>query len=314
MASVSTQPAATAALYPSIETQSNASATPGPTRSSQSAPRAVGPAAIPGADFQVPTWLQEHMRLWKISPTPVRAHAWVLEAFDHFNSKTALPEHFHGIRPQLHRAWLRENKKNAKPTAIKKRKSDGTPNQPASKKMKGSTTVKSENQDVAMPPPKPLGNLKGKYAIETFYRCCDDESQRDHDEFCSIVLSPGDGGTLRGYLTLGRMKYTTLMLFDKFPTHASTGKVPFRWRGKRVSNNFKMWRGDKNYGWAKFLGDGKIEVHFDKLKLELVAQKGRGLGEKRKHSAASFWDDWHDLDEEGLDLLDTDRWAIPEWW
>ncbi|KAG5820068.1 hypothetical protein H9Q74_001264 [Fusarium xylarioides] len=313
MASISAQPTATAALYSSIETQSNASATPGPSRTPQSAPTSVAPAAALGADFQVPNWLQEHMRLWKIPSTPVRAHTWVLEAFDHFNSKRALPEHFHGVRPQLYRAWLRENERKAKTTTTKKRKSDETPNRPTSKKTKGSTTVKSENQDVAMPPPKPLGNLKGKYAIETFYPCCDDESQRNHGEFCSIVLSPGDGGTLRGYLTLGRMGYTALFLFDKCPTDASTRKVPFRWRGKRMSNNFNIFRGDKNYGWAKFLGDGKIEISFDKLKFDLVAQKGRGIGERGKHNAAAFWDDWHELDEESLDLLDTDRWVSPDW-
>ncbi|KAF5609284.1 uncharacterized protein FSUBG_4077 [Fusarium subglutinans] len=307
MASATARPTAAAALYPSIETQSNASVTPVSSRASQPAPSSVAAAAIPGADFQVPKWLQEHMKLWKIPSTPVRAHAWVLEAFDHFNSKRALPEHFHGIRPQLHRAWLRENKEKAKAPITKKRKSDGTPNQPAPKRTKGSTTVKSENSQVAMPAPKPLGNLKGKYAIEAFYPCCDDESQRNHDEFCSIVLSPGDNGTLRGYLTLGRMNYTALMLFDKCPTDASTNKVPFRWRGKRVSNKFKIFRGDKNYGWAKFLGDGKIEISFDKLKLELKAQKGRGIGERGKHNAAAFWDDWHELDEESLDLLDVDR-------
>ncbi|CVK95684.1 uncharacterized protein FMAN_13653 [Fusarium mangiferae] len=254
MASASTQPTATAAPYPSIETQSNASATLRPSRTSQSATISVAPAAIPGADFQVPTWLQAHMRLWKIPPTPVRANAWVLEAFDHFNSKSALPDHFHGLRPQLHRAWLREIKKKAETTTTKKRKSDGTLKQHVSKKAKASTTVKSENSQVAMPPPKPLGNLKGKYAIETFYACCDDESQRNHDEFCSIVLSPGDGGTLRGYLSLGRMNYTALFIFDKCPTDASTRKVPFRWRARERPTNSKYSEGTKTMAGRSFSG------------------------------------------------------------
>ncbi|QGI70122.1 hypothetical protein CEK26_002457 [Fusarium fujikuroi] len=163
----------------------------------------------------------------------------------------------------------REQEK-AETTTTKKRKSDEPPKQPASKKTKGSTTVKLENSQVAMPPPKPLGNLKGKYAIETFYPCCDDESQQNHDEFCSIVLSPGDGGTLRGYLGLGRTNYTALFIFDKCPTDASTRK------------------------------------------LDLVAQKGRGIGERGKHNVAAFWDDWHELDEESLDLFDIDR-LIPDW-
>ncbi|EXK84884.1 hypothetical protein FOQG_11119 [Fusarium oxysporum f. sp. raphani 54005] len=50
-----------------------------------------------------------------------------------------------------------------------------------------------------------------------------------------------------------------------------------------------------------------------KLKLELVAQKGRGIGERGKHNAAAFWDDWHELDEESLDLLDIDRLIPPDW-
>ena len=56
----------------------------------------------------------------------------------------------------------------------------------------------------------------------------------------------------------------------------------------------------------------KFEISFDKLKLNLVAQKGRGIGERGKHNAAVFWDDWHELDEESLDLLDIDR-LIPDW-
>lgn len=71
---------------------------------------------------------------------------------------------------------MKENKKQTNTTTTKKRKSDGTLNQPAAKKTKGSATVKSENSQVAMPPPDPLGNLKVKYAIEKFYACCDDES------------------------------------------------------------------------------------------------------------------------------------------
>ncbi|EWY83613.1 hypothetical protein FOYG_13421 [Fusarium oxysporum NRRL 32931] len=76
-------------------------------------------------------------------------------------------------------------------------------------------------------------------------------------------------------------------------------------------NKFKMFRGDKNYGWAIFIGDGKIEVSF--LKLKLVAQKVRCIGERGKHSVAAFWDDWHELDEENLDLLDIDRLIPPDW-
>ncbi|EXK29147.1 hypothetical protein FOMG_14326 [Fusarium oxysporum f. sp. melonis 26406] len=50
-----------------------------------------------------------------------------------------------------------------------------------------------------------------------------------------------------------------------------------------------------------------------KLKLKLVAQKGRCIGERGKHSVAAFWDDWHELDEENLDLLDIDRLIPPDW-
>ncbi|KAF4345035.1 hypothetical protein FBEOM_909 [Fusarium beomiforme] len=291
MASTSARPSASSAVRPTIETQSNAPSAPGPSHQCHSTPTSVAATANPETDFEVPTWLRDHMTSWKIPPTPVRARAWVLEAFDHFNSARPLPTHLDGIKSQLRRAWMRETKKreNISKSRIK-RKSDANTSQAAAKRTKASTSVKTEeNTQVAMPPPKPLGNLKGNPL-------------------------PGDGETLRGYLAMGRMMtYRALMLFDKRPTEASDREVPFRWRGRKMSNGVREFRGDKNCGWMKFLGDGKIEVYFKKLNLRLEAQKGRGIGERQKHNAAVFWDDWHELDEGNLDLLDIDRLMPPDW-
>ncbi|KAH7195770.1 hypothetical protein DER44DRAFT_830989 [Fusarium oxysporum] len=233
MASASTQPTATAALQPTVETQSNAT------------------DVAPRSD-----------EIMEDSANPCPGMCMGPRGFRSLQLQESAARSFSRNPTSATSSMVEREQETDQYNYHQAKKIRGTPNQPAAKKTKGSATVKSENSQVAMPPPKPLGNLKGKYAIETFYACCDDESQRNHDEFCSILLSPGDGEALRGYLTLGRINYTALMLFDKCLTEPSTRKVPFRWRGRRMFNKFKMFRGDKNYGWAKFIGDGKIEVSF----------------------------------------------------
>ncbi|CAJ0542737.1 Ff.00g002280.m01.CDS01 [Fusarium sp. VM40] len=262
------------------------------------------------SDVQIPVWLKKHMRFWKIPPTTVQARAWMLEAFDYFNSGGyELPYQLRGIETELKREWRRQNAEaQSATTPGAKRKSDAASSS-ANKRTKTGTTIKSEETSaVSMPPPsrKPLGTLKGKYAIESLFACCDSHTQRAHEEICSVVLSPGNGTTMRGYFNMGVLldQYKALIFFEKRPSESSSGKVWFRWRGRHVCNDFKEYRGDENRGWMKFLGDGKIEVWFDKFNMRLVAQKGRGIGGRNQHDASGFWEDWHELDDEGMDILD----------
>lgn len=60
-------------------------------------------------------------------------------------------------------------------------------------------------------------------------------------------------------------------------------------------------------------GRNLLEMARSRFLFKLVAQKGRCIGERGKHSVAAFWDDWHELDEENLDLLDIDRLIPPDW-
>ncbi|KAK2693434.1 hypothetical protein QWA68_006923 [Fusarium oxysporum] len=130
-----------------------------------------------------------------------------------------------------------------------------------------------------MPPPKPLGNLEVKYAIGTFYACCDDES--------AVNSSPQE-------TNLRRARYHSGGAAGECSTSSKCSEVTKTTAGR---NLLEMAR-------SRFLF---------KLKLELVVQKGRGIGERGKHNAAAFWDDWHELDEESLDLLDIDRLIPPDW-
>ncbi|UZP38682.1 hypothetical protein NXS19_006498 [Fusarium pseudograminearum] len=299
--------------HPTIE--SHSSATPQPAASS----RATGPPAPQWSERDVPPWLQKHMIFWKVEPTPIRARTWMLEGFDHFQiNRLSLPSHLEGIKKELEQEWEKQSKvAPKKPATRAKRKADTDVNAPASKRTKGPTPIKSEGTpQIEMPPPpppKPLGNLKGKYAILTDLACCEGQSDPAHDYMCNIVLSPGDGETMRGHFNMGEhMDYNILMFFEKRPTEASSQKVWFRWRGTKSYGGFKKYRGDDNHGWVKFLGDCRIEVWFDKLRVHLDAQKGRGMGEKSKHSMVGFWGNWHDYDEKGIDLLDTSK-LFPDW-
>jgi hypothetical protein len=163
------------------------------------------------------------------------------------------------------------------------------------------------------PPPKPLGNLKGNYAIETDFPCCEGHSDRAHDALCHITLSPDDDETMRGQLQMGNFNdYKILMFFETRPIEVSSEKVWFTWRGRKGYGSNRRYRGDENHGWVKFRGNGEIEVWFDKVRVHLIAQKGRALGDKNKHNMHSFWDQWHEYDEDGIDLLDTSK-LFPDW-
>ncbi|RGP76703.1 hypothetical protein FLONG3_5143 [Fusarium longipes] len=259
------------------------------------------------------------MEFWRIEPTPVRARAWMLEGFEHLGlDKRDFPKHLEGIEKELKREWVKQNKVTSAGT---KRKGDADASTPASKKTKTTTKIKTErNSQPPMPPPptKPLGfgDVRGKYVIGTDFACCDEQSDPAHNYMCNIVLSPGGGETMPSYFNLGQlMCYKIFTFFEKCPTEASSQRVWFRWRGtKSDDDEFEEYRGDNNHGWVRFVGGGKIEVWFDKLGVHLYAQKkGKGgLGEAMKHDPRTFWKDWHDYDEEVIDVLDT-LLLLPDW-
>ncbi|KAM0350569.1 hypothetical protein ACHAPU_003053 [Fusarium lateritium] len=307
-------PAAPMQVLQTIEAHSDAP-TPRPrhpsvssftTRTSASTVTASGSQA---RDSETPQWLRQHMISWRIPPTSAQARAWLMEAFDYFNSgRRDLPNHLVIIESQLRKEWRKQNAETLETVTprAKRKLDDGTGPSPGKRTNTGAHIKSEETSAAAMPPPsrKPLGTLKGKYAIETSFKCCDDQTESAHETLCNIVLSPGDGTTMRGHFNMGFNKYVALMLFEKRPLQSSSKKVPFKWRGRQSYNKFEEYRGDDHHGWMKFLGAGMVEVWFDKFNIRLIAQKGRGVGERQKHNAAVFWEDWRELDHEDLDLLD----------
>ncbi|KAM5356471.1 hypothetical protein ACJ41O_003117 [Fusarium nematophilum] len=225
--------------------------------------------------------------------------AWMSEAFDLFSAGAfELPPHLRGVQDQLKKEWQKKNQQQAKKTAAAaaKRKADGGAS--SSKRAKNgaaATPIKTEEAEPAVPPPPPLGNIKGKYMVDSDDVDCDEHHDRLHESFCYLLLLPGNGTTMRGFFSLGpSSEYQALLFFDERPTESSTTrKVHFKWRGRYdVINKFK---GDQNRGWIKFLGNGGIEGWFDGFDLDFIGQKGRGLGDRQKQSAAYFWDEWNAL-------------------
>ena len=144
-----------------------------------------------------------------------------------------------GIKVQLRRVWDSQNKR----AAGRKRKSDASGGAPA-KKAKGTTPIKSEREaQMPPPPPKLLGNLKGKYAIETDFRCCEGHSDRAHDALCHITLSPGDGETMRGQLQMGNFNdYKILMFFEKRYPQKRSGSDGEAGRGTAATGSTEVTR------------------------------------------------------------------------
>ncbi|KAG8359238.1 hypothetical protein FVEN_g2900 [Fusarium venenatum] len=210
---VSTAAVAVAAHFqphPTIESPS--SATPQPSASPQT--RTAPPPAPHWNATDVSPWLRKHMLFWIVEPTPIRARTWMLE----------------GVKKELNQEWDTKNKATPKHPAVRtKKKADTATSAPASKRTKGTTSIKSETISEAMlppPPPKLFGNRKEKYAILTDFDCCDGQSDPAHDYMCNIVLSPDDGKTMRGHFNMVQnMDYNILMFFEKRPTEASSQKV-----------------------------------------------------------------------------------------
>ncbi|CEI61846.1 unnamed protein product [Fusarium venenatum] len=145
-------------------------------------------------------------------------------------NRLGLPRHLEGVKKELNQEWDTKNKATPKHPAVRtKKKADTATSAPASKRTKGTTSIKSETISEAMlppPPPKLFGNRKEKYAILTDFDCCDGQSDPAHDYMCNIVLSPDDGKTMRGHFNMVQnMDYNILMFFEKRPTEASSQKV-----------------------------------------------------------------------------------------
>ncbi|KAJ4264497.1 hypothetical protein NW762_005697 [Fusarium torreyae] len=304
--------AASMQLHPTTETYS-----PAPGRRSESSHPSRNSELTEASGSQqaaahIPVWLQKQMNSLKIPPTPLVARTWMAEAFDYLDAgNCGFPDHLTSVKGQLKRQWNKQKSQAPKTTASRaKRPSDTVSSSPA-KRARNGTPIKLEGTSaISMPPPppspKPLGNLKGKYTIETEFACCDDQTQRIHEEVCFITLTPGNGASMRGNFQMGSLlsHYKALMFFEKRPPETSSHKVCFRWRGSKSGGGVQEFRGDENRGWIKFLGDGKIEAWFDRFNIRLVAQKSRALGGKRQHHVGAFWEDWHILDDEDADLLD----------
>ncbi|KAF4460430.1 hypothetical protein FALBO_12786 [Fusarium albosuccineum] len=286
--------------------------TPRPRRPSPSA-SASPPPSGPSSD-EIPDWLDQQVINWTLPPLKRRsiARMWMTEAFDSFNAgRFGLPPHLRRIEANLESEWIKRNrevKEAAKAKRGGKRKADDNPG--SAKRTRVPPPIKQEEgaepNHVPEPALPPLGNPKGKYTVESPGISIESTMRRTA---CELILSPGDGTTMRGIFRLG--EYEALMFFEKRPQKSSTKQVRFKWRGREYPKH--RYRGDSNKGWMKFLGDGRVEGWFDKFSFQFEGQKGSGVGERRAHNPEWFWEEWRDYNGEdpvlgNMSLSDFDDW------
>ncbi|KAJ3534596.1 hypothetical protein NM208_g4802 [Fusarium decemcellulare] len=260
---------------------------PRPTRPSPSASASTAPLG-PSSD-DIPDWLDQQVINWTLPPLKRRsiARMWMTEAFDSFNAgRFGLPPHLRRIEANLEREWIKRNRE------VKE----------AAKTKRGGV----EQNHAPEPALPPLGNPKGKYTVESPGISTESTMRRTA---CELILSPGDGTTMRGIFRLG--EYEALIYFEKRSQKSSTKQVRFKWRGREYPNH--RYRGDSNKGWMKFLGDGRIEGWFDKFSFQFEGQKGSGVGKRRAHNPEWFWEEWRDYNGEdpvlgNMSLSDFNDW------
>ncbi|RSM12573.1 hypothetical protein CEP52_002420 [Fusarium oligoseptatum] len=256
-------------------------------------------------------WFEQHV-LDSIIPPTTRSLItliWMTEAFDHFNDgHFELEEHLSQAQPGLLREWNRRNReakeREASKTNSRKRGAEDTPGPP----------IKRDNHHAPVAQDEAALILQGipplrKYdAIYTIGEVEDGQVEYYPGLPCSLMLSFGDGNTMRGAFHLA--DYSALLFFEKRPLGLSNDRVPFTWRGR---DRFlrKTFSGYTNKGWIQFLEDGTVKGRLDKFRLKFEGRREGDDWSRSDYRARTFWFEWNrryrdEKDDEMMDDLSTD--------
>ncbi|KAK7408031.1 hypothetical protein QQX98_009804 [Neonectria punicea] len=147
----------------------------------------------------------------------------------------------------------------------------------------------------------PLGLLNGSYDIT----CPDVASEWSHygsDFDLSLTLA---GTSVWGKFELGVIQ--GIMYFRKRPWRSSHEPIPFKWRG--TEDQGPVMYGDRNDGWVRFLGDGRIEGSFDYQSITFRGRHCPGQGSGSGANVRDLQDEWGGYSEEEYDRQRRARWS-----
>ncbi|KAJ4181002.1 hypothetical protein NW755_011294 [Fusarium falciforme] len=147
----------------------------------------------------------------------------------------------------------------------------------------------------------PLGLLNGDYEIDSE----DVTSQWDYyhpDDFgLTLTLS---GSSLWGRFNFGI--YEGVFFIEDRPMRSSHDKVWFKWRGREDQG--PIMYGDRNNGWIKFLGDGRIEGFLDAQSLSFQGRRFPDQPTRSRIDARSMKDEFDGYSEDEYERENRARW------
>ncbi|EEU42707.1 uncharacterized protein NECHADRAFT_47452 [Fusarium vanettenii 77-13-4] len=146
----------------------------------------------------------------------------------------------------------------------------------------------------------PLGLLNGDYEIDSEYVT----SQWDYppdDLGLTLTLS---GSSLWGRFNLG--VYEGVFFIEDRPMRSSHEKVWFKWRGREDQG--PIIYGDRNNGWIKFLGDGRIEGFLDMQSLSFQGRRFPDQPTRSSIDARSMKNEFDGYSEDEYDRENRARW------
>ena len=148
---------------------------------------------------------------------------------------------------------------------------------------------------------QPLGLLNGRYNVCS-PDVMDQWTQWDESDFSLILTLQGD--KLWGRFELGVIH--GVLRLDQRPYQSSNEKLSFQWRGREHEGPIVF--GDRNYGWLRFLGGGRVEGHFDHLSLGFQAERLPGQSTRSEVDAATLRADWAGYSEREYEEENRARW------
>lgn len=145
-----------------------------------------------------------------------------------------------------------------------------------------------------------LGCVNGRYTITCPY-VADNWPQYGLDYDLVLTIS---GSSLWATFDLGAVQ--GVMYFPDSPRQSSYDPVPFKWRG-RESEGVIMY-GDRNEGWIKFLGSGRIEGQFHYHKISFSGRRRPGPATVSPIDARTMQNRWNGYSEEEYERENLARW------